>query len=109
MTPQALTVRVLGDPTPLTGDDVRLLGMGIDVLPGVDSVGLSLGWQGTTSCYVNGEFWTSGSATEMESHEWTRLNVVPEPVHLASSAVACLLLLRLQQRTARPDAVSPQL
>ena len=57
ITPQNIVFRVIGDPSMNTLDNVIISGVGMQVLsPPCGSVGITLGFQGSTDVYYNGEF-----------------------------------------------------
>ena len=57
ITPQNIVFRVIGDATMTTLDNVIISGVGMQVLsPPCGSVGITVGYQGSTDVYYNGEF-----------------------------------------------------
>ncbi len=87
VTAQTIAFRVLSDPTFTTLDDVHITGVGMNVVAPIGgSVGIQLGFSGSASNYIDGQYLDSFSGAGQ--YEYQRLAVVPAPGTLALLAAA---------------------
>jgi hypothetical protein len=92
ITPQTILLQVLSDPTITTSDDIHFFGLGINVLPDAKSVGLELGWLGSYSAFLNGQFLNSASSDHFVVREVDRVAVAEPPVWSLMALVGLMLV-----------------
>jgi hypothetical protein len=101
---QHLVIKIIDDPTINTIDDLEIAGLGITVNYGVNSVGGTLGWIGSSNEYIDcGSgfvFIESHSWNDWQYYEYGRTSTVPEPktLNLLSLGSAGIMLLMRKKK-----------
>lgn len=76
VSPNAIRLQILGDPTPLSGDRIRIAGLGLRAFaPMGQSVGIRLAFQGSTNTFVDGQFRAASNFPVPIEYEYLRLPV----------------------------------
>ncbi|HRI45358.1 MAG TPA: dockerin type I repeat-containing protein [Fimbriimonadaceae bacterium] len=77
VTPNFIRLQIMGDPTPMSGDRIRIGGLGLRTFaPMGQSVGVRLAFQGSTNTFVDGQFFSADNFPVPIDYEYLRLPVV---------------------------------
>lgn len=97
---QAVSVRILNDPSITTIDDIDVQGLGINVIAPIGgSVGLQFEWTGSSSEYLDGQFIQSHTWPTLQSYELSRVTVGTQIPAISEWGFIVLTLLLLTAAT----------